>query len=51
MVLKPPEAAQTPKTDPTSSGQIAFRYPVGDKIKKKNALKMLWEMLWDLKML
>jgi hypothetical protein len=29
MVLKPPEAAQTPKTDPTNSGQIAFRYPVG----------------------
>jgi hypothetical protein len=27
MVLKPPGAAQTPKTDPTNSGQIAFRYP------------------------
>ncbi len=31
MVLKPPGAAQTPKTDPTNSGQIAFRYP-GDYI-------------------
>ena len=27
MVLKPPGAAQTPKTDPTNSGQTAFRYP------------------------
>ncbi len=28
MVLKPPGAAQTPKTDPKNSGQTAFRYPV-----------------------
>ena len=27
MVLKPPGAAQTPKTDPQNSGQTAFRYP------------------------
>ena len=27
MVLKPPGAAQTPKTDPTKSGRTAFRYP------------------------
>jgi hypothetical protein len=27
MVLKPPGAAQTPKTDPNNSGQTAFRYP------------------------
>jgi hypothetical protein len=27
MVLKPPEAAQTPKTDPNKSDQTAFRYP------------------------
>ena len=27
MVLKPPGAAQTPKTDPTNSGQTAFRDP------------------------
>ncbi len=27
MVLKPPGAAQTPKTDPKHSGQTAFRYP------------------------
>ena len=27
MALKPPGAAQTPKTDPKNSGQTAFRYP------------------------
>ena len=31
MVLKPPGAAQTPKTDPTNSGQTAFRYPAYGK--------------------
>ena len=32
MILKPPEAAQTPKTDPNKSGQTAFRYPACPQI-------------------
>ncbi len=37
MVLKPPEAAQTSKTDPKHSGQTAFRYPVGQSWTQEHA--------------
>ncbi len=33
MALRPPGAAQTPKTDPKNSGQTAFRYPANESSK------------------